>query len=700
MALKGSKAKQINSLLDAVRANREDLIPRFLAKEGEVTKEEGGLQAIHLSAQTANKRIFEYLAKSGINAFSLNSAGFSPFYFAKQSTHFKSEKDKNEFLSFIDSFSPLNLPDRMVFLTQASPSKAVTQLLTLDQHLNEMLQCCGFHSFISINTPPLGNDPFDKIAFFLNQILKNAKNTATGIFHVQFHTKFNAITLSSLVSGVLEEITAVQFFSLINDKYIKADLSGQLVCIYLVKELILLDADNEWIMDPDFQSQFDQFLQKTRACSALEAQGFSDSLNQFFQLKRSVTLKHEPSLTTIDTPFTFPAEEGQVSVFLGEDLLKIFADALLQLTPMHFRATSLFKKEEEEKEKEEEEKEEKEKKERKERKEKKEKNDPWQKLSRLTNEVSRMVCLDILKAKEIKSIFKFYLDVIDACLSEEKTSALNLSAAFAIYNGLHFPTITRLELNRELSPRRQGRLQHFKGVFSFERGFDPLRQLGLKNPNSLPVTAILAGDKEEAQQKSIEIRLLANGKINRQLFDHRLFLASLPVMPYKTELLKKLETLDYSVQVAEALSHAIKPPTEQETAEALSQHAIKLSTRPEGSLISEDSSSEGMLQFEEDGALAISPRSPRITKITVPKTPRRHSVSGGESKPISQSSPPAPTRGSPPEPSATTSPSTSAPPAYTPLRNIGRERRRVSFSATTETVPAEKKSTGPKKEKK
>ncbi len=391
----------------------------------------------------------------------------------------------------------------------------------------------GFRSYL-INpiTKLEGKKPKQQINSFLEQLFLDnllpqpkEKSKLTQAPYESSVTTVDWKLLTEFAIGMLEELPPDEFLRSINGFFHKLEWNQQLACVYFVKELIRLDTHCEWIASDEFRHAFHDFHDKMDA-----------NKRSMTTLKSKLKNFHSSK---------FPSSYLKSAERLAQDLTKAFAQATLDISPIGFRATSLFKNTDE--------------------------SIAFLKLSALSSKLSQLVCLDVLQAstpEKSAAIVEYYINVIGLCLKEkskDKDDVLvyNLGAAFALYNGLQFGVIKRLkDVWKKVSRDHAEKLNTYNALFSNEGAFNALRKSIREHPDCIPALAVYCGDKEKIQSNTFQDRLMLNAKVNQQFFEHQQYLASLthlPSQPFRTDLMDKVEHVYYSDDFAYGLSYLILP---------------------------------------------------------------------------------------------------------------------------------------------
>jgi hypothetical protein len=177
----------------------------------------------------------------------------------------------------------------------------------------------------------------------------------------------------------------------------------KLSCVYLVKELIAQDTDNEWVITPEFGESFNDFVTK---------------INTDLLAMQTLVMKLKALYTSkVGSPYLSSPQD------LAFDLTRSFAQAIVDITPRNFRLSTLSDKNQ---------------------------SLAFVRLNELTVKLTQRVCLDILEAKNLEessALFEFYMEVMAELLKKPKNGGLvyNVGAAFAIFNGLQMGAVTRLK---------------------------------------------------------------------------------------------------------------------------------------------------------------------------------------------------------------------------------------------------------------
>ncbi|MGE4349187.1 MAG: RasGEF domain-containing protein [Candidatus Berkiella sp.] len=526
-------APTLNELLAA----KNEKAALSLIKKGGIDLKESdssGLSPIHWAANQGFKKVFAALVKRDVSPFTPDQHGYAPYYHA-------TIQQREDFLDFFHKNYPLSLP------------KSTTT--SFNQDVDNALRNCGLHSF-SIKLPTFEDSTAEEIDDNVEKIIVSDKKKQTAIFLRSLFTpitldankrksdsKSESLTeltpafLSQIAYGLVEEMHPLEILKILTQDYKEMTWEAKLSCIYLIKELIRIDNKNEWIATPKFQAALEKFLYPLSNVIAMAS--LTAKIKQLY--------KHN-LITSIDY--------HQSAAALSFDLAKAFTAATLQLTPQNFLAVNILKKAEN--------------------------NSAFQAVSTLTNKLSQIVCMDILLAPTIEIAiqrYTFYLDVIKHCLKEETSSTrnnmpYNFAAAFAIYTGLQFNALRRLEcINQRLLAEDKQKLQKYDGIsqrlqkydrlFSNQGAFKALRDLMNQFPECIPLIAIYSADKDKISENTkLADRIMLFGKLNQKFsehFDYLCTLQHLNATPYRTDFMGQLEDFVYSERGTYWYSYQLEP---------------------------------------------------------------------------------------------------------------------------------------------
>lgn len=525
MSIIGANSGQsLNDLLAA----KNDKAALSLIKKGGIDLKEidtSGLSPIHWAATHGFKKVFEALVKRGVSPFTPDQDGYAPYYHA-------CTQQKEEFLEFFHKNYPFDF------------STDIT--LTSNQEVDEALRNCGLHSF-SVKLPVFEqveesdtekgfiDDKKKPVAVFLRSLFSSVaiesnkrKSTLLKLdIKSEPLTEITSSLLSQMAYGLTEEMPPLDIIKILTKDYKNMAWEEKLSCLYFVKELIRIDNKNEWIKTPEFKKALDKFLNTLGDTPAVAAA--KSKIKKLYNQKINPSRDYHKSVTAL----TF-------------DLAKAFTEVTTQLTPQNFLAVNMLKNAKD--------------------------NSALQAVSELTNKLSQVVCMDILCAPSSKKALKryrFYLDAIKLCLKEnasiqDKSMPYNFAAAFAIYNGLQFNALQRLEcINQALSSEDRQALVKFDTLFSNQGSFRGLRDLTAQFPKCIPLIAIYSGDKDKISENAqITDRIVLFGKLNQQFSQHFNYLCTLEhlsITPYKTNFMERLDKLVYSDTTTYWYSYQLEP---------------------------------------------------------------------------------------------------------------------------------------------
>lgn len=516
MSVSGTAAKaSLNSLLKAKKKPEAlALIEKGNADLHEI--DAIGYSPIHWAAINGAKTVLTTLIKKGINPFTPDKNGFSPFY------HARIQKQERILKVYHENY-PLMFPSK----------HPISLSHEISHEISQHLQDAGLCSF-SIKTPqdPQGKkSPRQHLISFFRQVFASevvllGKNNKTNGEDSSW-TFIDPSYLMQIACGLGEEIALEKAIEILTGLYPLLDWNAQLACIYFIKELVCYSTA-EQIGTAEFASAFKAFI-KAMNSEKLIMQALMQKLNKLYTVKLNKKMDYHQS-----------------ALFTALDLNRQFAQAIIKLTPAHFGAKEILAKEQE--------------------------STPFQDFSALSNRLSEMVCMDILLARntqESVSRLTFYLDVIGYFLKEadkigdNEELIYNFAGAFAIYNGLTFNVVDRLkETQRSLAPSYQQKLIAYRELFSTQGSFKKIRQLMNDYPQCIPVVAVYSGDKDKiSQNTSFLDRVSLYGKLNVQYNTHYVFLSSLPglLVPAITDFEKRMAMLEYNERQAYWHSYQLVP---------------------------------------------------------------------------------------------------------------------------------------------
>lgn len=423
--------------------------------------------------------------------------------------HAQIHKQK-DFLSFYDKEYP------SVF-DQIAPDAIVDEI-------NELLQRMGFVAYTIGSKEPTTDDNY--LISLFSPVTTPAKSSKSGKLDLkkEMASQINPIQLTRIAFGITEVMSPTDIVNTLKKYYDKMDYRAKLASIYFIKEIIRQDTSNELIDAFDFAKAFSRFVNNIGNSFAMTS------------LKGKLQKYHQTKLTRT----AIYLQDKQSFAF---DLANMFREAVLDISPKDFQAVNLLKN--------------------------KDNNRPFLALSALTNQLSHLVCLDILHApsgQEGLERMMYFMDMIAICLKEPKANAspilpYNLAAAAAIYNGLKFNVITRLSHIKDL-PDAYGRaMERYDELFHVSsRG---LRSAMLETPACIPVIAVYSADKDKiSENKLLADRVILFGKLNEQYAAHCAYLQSLEQlasMPSHSDIHKHVQKVEFSDESAYWYSYHLEP---------------------------------------------------------------------------------------------------------------------------------------------
>lgn len=469
-----------------------------------------GMQAIHYAAIKGSMRVFKKLCEKGADPYAPDQNGFSPYYHAV--IH-----KQNEVIEYYDKNYPLEL----------EPTEDDND----NQKLNDFLKSCGLQSYmISPNDDAEGENyiiGLFKPAVTMTEAkpLKSTKSSKPDL-KKQLATVINPILLTRIAYGIKEAFTPAEILKVLIAQLPNLEHKAKLASIYFIKELIRQDHNNEWIDNPDFSVKFIEFTDGLGTSLALTS--LRIKLRAYYEKKLNKQTKY------LENAF-----------LLAADLSKMFGEAFLKLSPKSFLARNMLTNFEQ--------------------------NEAFLALSHLTNQLSHLVCLDILHATSAEQAAQrvvFYMDVMAFCLKENKPLAntealpLNFAAAAAIYNGLQFNVIRRLDsISSQIPDAYKMVLQKYDELFNpSSKG---LRAAMTEHPSCIPVTAVYSADKDKiAENKQLTARISLFGKLNELYDKHYRYIKSIirqPNSTFMTDIASQLQKVTFKEEDAYWYSYQLQP---------------------------------------------------------------------------------------------------------------------------------------------
>lgn len=493
------------SLITLITSDQEKAALELIKKDPSClqTPDKRGYHPIHWAAIKGSLRIFKSLCKRGVNPYAVDENGFSPWYYAKN-------HKQTALLAYYEKNYPLEVMPKQ-------EDKASNDIDEALQHSGLLAYGIEFKTDVDPQNYLLGL--FSPVK--MNTDPKRSKSSRPD-FKRQIASQMNPLQLSQIAYGITEELLPADIVRLLTKQYPTMELCAKLACIYFIKELIRQDSANEWSSDADFNKAFTRFIEKIGNNLAMTS--LKGKLQSYYQRR---TAKQLPYLESVEA-FTF-------------DLGKLFSESIAQMSPKAFSAVNLLKNATS--------------------------NQAFMILSERTNQLSQLVCRDILLAsspQEGAVRFVYYMNVINSCLvlTNPKYPVYNFAAAFAIYNGLQFNVIQRLTGIKKHVPEA-----YHKTMLKYDDLFHPsgkgLRALMLEYPNCIPVIAIYSADKDKiSENKQLSDRIALFGKLNQQFAVHREYIASLAPLhaaSYATDLTENLQRVTFNEVESYWYSYQLEP---------------------------------------------------------------------------------------------------------------------------------------------
>ncbi len=408
------------------------------------------------------------------------------------------------------------------------PLELVPTADPLNQQLDTALQDSGLHTYFVLPQKNTTAKNYLRNLFAPAQlpVSKKRAQTLKPDPKKTLATLVSPAQLTDIAFGIIEELTPLEIITILNECYSQLDGTAKLACVYFIKELIRQDIASEWVNDTAFIKCYDEFLQN-----------LDDTL-----ASTAIRIYMRKLL-------------GQTALAMAFDLTKAFSEAILRLTPQYFQASHMLKKAED--------------------------NEAFQALSALTNHLSEYVCMDILLNKtpeECAARYRFYIDVIQFCLAEQTN---NYAAAFAIYNGLQFYPIQRLNsITSLILDDYQSKMRRFEELF--HPSCKELRPLFQKQPHCVPVVAFYSKTKDTiSQYEDFTMRVMMYGQLNAQFAKHCQYLRSLPHLSehYRTDICAQLEKTTYNDKQACWYSFQFEPARVIKLESSLTKEDLEVSLK-------------------------------------------------------------------------------------------------------------------------
>ncbi|MBS0289573.1 MAG: hypothetical protein JSS07_06025 [Proteobacteria bacterium] len=494
-------------------------------------------QQIHQAAKEGNLSFFtSYETVTKLKFFTVDEHGFSPLYYA---VHHEKQDIVDWYKTKLPSeFPKLSLPQiaddsqnnlLLIKKDHEASQNNLKNFVILDNIININLSQCGLTGFKV--------DPTDNETGYAC-ILKLFNEMATTQPPINEPVQVDETSLTYLIFGILEQVKPFDLLKFLSTQFFLLNYQQQSLCVYLIKELIKHDTDNEYIKETAFEECLTELLDDTRLSPALK-QLVKPKILKYYELKckfklsefESLRLNENPKL--IDSSLILKGKDKKVHAgLLAKDLCQIISDQLLKLTFSCFLTKDLANNEIRV-------------------------NNAWSELVVLINQISNMVSFDILegkKSKDRRKIVQFYVECIKQCL---EASTPNFGAAMAIYSGLYSSEVSRLPDNPYLHvPPEWDNLFDFRGCYA------SLHKLTLATNCALPYLGTYSSVKVKGAENPFYARMLLWGRINYTLYLNRLTATQYPSHNLKTEILHRLRKTAENIndRVKDSKSYNIKPP--------------------------------------------------------------------------------------------------------------------------------------------
>lgn len=512
MSLVGVESKEETLISALLEKDEKKALQRLKDPNIDLHQKAKGLEAIHLAAQMGSKKVFRELVKKGVSPFVVDSTGHSPYHYARVSRAKKIVALYEDFISL-----PMTL-----------------NLQRAEEEVNDALLSAG----LSVYSLPMFEaetdddvDAKDKIREFLTQVL--AKGQVLKFLQKDISAKkkekitkvilIDPSFLAETIAGLCEEISPVELLIILSQSYSSLALPQKLSCLYLVKEIVCYEGNQKMVASIECRKVLFEFLSK-------QVNDNFAIINIGTKLKSLYFSKCSPSHLL----------DAQA---LALDLTKIYRERTLDISPDEFLGDNLVKNASQ--------------------------NAGLLRLTALNNQVSSMVCLDVLETPTIEraaQVVSFYLDVIAYCLNEKQDGVkreYNFAAALMIISGLQYNAIDRLKGIEELlsSPTKK-QMKRYIELFKPTGVFRNLQELMAEYPNCIAPINIYTGRKTNLMDKPLTQRLLSLGKLNRQFQMQRQYLISLDALdaPLQTDLADVIARTIYDEEQAYYYSFSIVAP--------------------------------------------------------------------------------------------------------------------------------------------
>lgn len=351
--------------------------------------------------------------------------------------------------------------------------------------------------------------------------------------------KVDVFLITKVACGIVEEIPAAEILHLLIKLYPSLDENARLASIYLVKELIKQDSDQQWCCSLEFDDAFKQFIDvidtsnyalytlKNKICEYYEDKKQNDP-----EVKKSPISEKWADFSTNIIIIKDKKQRKQWAKLFVSDVNNLFCQGLIALTPLQMFTVNIIKRADS--------------------------NQPWLAYTALCNKLTHWVSKDILSTEvrelRVKKV-EFYLECLKYFIDNKH---INLGGAFCIYNALQHTTVSRLpEVKKQIGTES---FKKYIELFGFSKNFEKLREFILLHRHCIPQMSIIGSDKSFYSEKALNSRILMNGEINHKHIQLREFLKTLPPFQLQCNIQTQLDEFEPNEGLQYKLSYSIEPP--------------------------------------------------------------------------------------------------------------------------------------------
>lgn len=207
-------------------------------------------------------------------------------------------------------------------------------------------------------------------------------------------------------------------------------------------------------------------------------------------------------------------------------------------------------------------------------------------IAKISDNMTFYVTSQIYHQPSIKksvAVLQFFITLMEKCIDEkDKGTCNNLAAALSIYTGIQHNIV--VEIVRNLSKPYADILKSYDALFNLDNSLENLRKFIEKHPHSIPSHAILLNNKEKSPQQTLFIQfLLDNGNLNQLLHTYLIQVFSISFnQNYITQTIEEIQKVTSVIEQWEKLQTEVNqryPVQQPNTEKELSEKEIKKERR-------------------------------------------------------------------------------------------------------------------------